>query len=161
VLERSISAAIISGKTAQPGRGFRGLLKPSEAASEGSQSWQDVLRFVFSPLFIFNNMARFVFRFVFSTGTYFQQLLRFVFRFVPVCFLAISVCFQQRPRFVFKKRYSFLFFKPRNRRKMTSFVPPRSLFNALGFAILGGREPQSGRLTYKRRLQALQVRLSH
>jgi len=39
-------------------------------------------RFVFSPLFIINNMARFVFRFVFSTATYFQQLPRFVFRFV-------------------------------------------------------------------------------
>jgi len=43
-------------------------------------------RFVFSPSFIFNNMARFVLRFVFSTAMYFQQLPRFVFRFVPVRF---------------------------------------------------------------------------
>jgi hypothetical protein len=48
----------------------------------------------FQRLFIFNDMARFVFRFVFSTGTCFQQLLRFVFRFVQLCFSGMIDCYQ-------------------------------------------------------------------
>ena len=45
-------------------------------------------RFPFLAIFIFNNMAGFVFGFVFSTATCFQQLLGFVFGFVWVRFLA-------------------------------------------------------------------------
>ena len=60
--------------------------------------------FVFSPSFIFNNMAGFVFGFVFSTGTYFQQLPGFVFGFVWVRFLSRSFVFNNFSGSFFKKR---------------------------------------------------------
>jgi hypothetical protein len=87
VLGDSISAAMISNNAGPRAAGFLGgLARFSRVAGDRPLERQDVLRFVFQPLFIFNNMARFVFSFVFpqlrifnNFSALFSGLFRFVF----------------------------------------------------------------------------------
>ena len=79
-------------------------------------------RLIFLRLFIFNNMARFVFSFVFSTATCFQQLPRFVFRFVQVRFCGQLCVFNNFLGSFLKKRV-FLSHLSQKARKLVLFVP--------------------------------------